>query len=107
MYRQGLPVFTNIEVALNCTTKVLKENLSIEELGLKDRAQPVRLAHIQVMASPDPDVQVMANTHPGSQCFGSVFIFSGSRGRGWRSIQIRIRIRIQGFNDQKLKKNNR
>jgi hypothetical protein len=40
-------VFTNIEVALNCTTKVLKENLSIEELGLKDQAQPVRLAHIQ------------------------------------------------------------
>ncbi len=35
------------------------------------------------------------------QCFGSVFIFSGSgsRGRGWRS----IRIRIRGFNDQQLK----
>jgi hypothetical protein len=47
VYRQGFPVFTNIEVALNCTTKVLKENLSIEELGLKDQAQPVRLAHIQ------------------------------------------------------------
>jgi hypothetical protein len=47
VYRQGIPVFTNIEVALNCTTKVLKENLSIEELGLKDQAQPVRLAHIQ------------------------------------------------------------
>ncbi len=37
------------------------------------------------------------------QCFGSVFIFSGSgsRGWGWRP----IRIRIQSFNDQKLKKN--
>ena len=46
--RQGIPVFNNINVALNCTTKVLKENLSIEELGLKDQAQPVRLAHIQV-----------------------------------------------------------
>ncbi len=46
------------------------------------------------------------------QCFGSVFIFygsgSGSRGSGWRPIWIRIRIwiRIQGCNDQKLKKNN-
>lgn len=46
--RQGIPVFQNIGVALACTTKVLKENLSIEELGLKDNAQPVRLAHIQI-----------------------------------------------------------
>ena len=46
--RQGIPVFNNIKVALACTTKVLKENLSIEELGLKDQAQPVRLAHIQI-----------------------------------------------------------
>ncbi len=27
---------------------MLKENLAIEELGLKDEAQPVRLAHIQI-----------------------------------------------------------
>ena len=46
--RQSIPVFNNIKVALNCTTKVLKENLSIEELGLKDQAQPVRFAHIQI-----------------------------------------------------------
>jgi len=46
--RQGIPVFNNIHVALHCTTKVLQENLSIEELGLKDQAQPVRLAHIQI-----------------------------------------------------------
>jgi len=46
--RQGIPVFTNLEVALSCTSKVLKENLCIEELGLKDQAQPVRLAHIQI-----------------------------------------------------------
>lgn len=46
--RQGIPVFNNIRVALSCTTKVLKENLCIEELGLKDQAQPVRLAHIQI-----------------------------------------------------------
>jgi len=46
--RQGIPVFHNIKIALDCTTKVLKENLNIEELGLKDQAQPVRLAHIQI-----------------------------------------------------------
>jgi len=46
--RQGIPVFNKINVALHCTTKVLQENLSIEELGLKDQAQPVRLAHIQI-----------------------------------------------------------
>ncbi len=39
------------------------------------------------------------------QCFGSVFIFSGSGSRVWGWRPIRIRIRIQGFNDQKLKKN--
>jgi len=46
--RQGIPVFSSLEVALSCTAKVLKENLSIEELGLKDQCQPVRLAHIQI-----------------------------------------------------------
>ena len=46
--RQGIPVFSSLEVALTCTSKVLKENLSIEELGLKDQCQPVRLAHIQI-----------------------------------------------------------
>jgi len=46
--RQGIPVFASLEVALQCTSKVLKENLAIEELGLKDQAQPVRLAHIQI-----------------------------------------------------------
>lgn len=46
--RQGIPVFSRLEVALSCTSKVLKENLGIEELGLKDDAQPVRLAHIHI-----------------------------------------------------------
>ena len=45
--RQGTPVFASLEVALACTSKVLKENLAIEELGLADQAQPVRLAHVQ------------------------------------------------------------
>lgn len=46
--RQGTPVFASLEVALACTSKVLKENLAIEELGLADQAQPVRLAHVQI-----------------------------------------------------------
>jgi len=46
--RQGIPVFPRLQVALSCTRKVLKENLAIEELGLRDEAQPVRLAHIQI-----------------------------------------------------------
>ena len=46
--RQGLPVFNDIQVALNCTSKVLRENVPIEDLGLRDQAQPVRLAHVQI-----------------------------------------------------------
>lgn len=46
--RQGLPVFNDIQVALSCTSKVLRENVPIEDLGLRDQAQPVRLAHIQI-----------------------------------------------------------
>lgn len=46
--RQGLPVFCDLGVALDCTTKVLKEGVSIESLGLGDRAQPVKLAHLQI-----------------------------------------------------------
>ena len=73
--RQSIPVFNNIRVALNCTTKVLKENFSIEELGLKDHAQPVRLAHIQIgdklirlreafdtQLSPDPEQDSTSKT---------------------------------------------
>ena len=37
--RQGIPVFTNLEVALSCTSKVLKENLCIEELAMLISAQ--------------------------------------------------------------------
>ncbi len=40
-----------------------------------------------------------------NQGCGSVFIFSGSVSRVWGWRPIRIRIRIQGFNDQKFKKN--
>jgi hypothetical protein len=45
---------------------------------------------------------IFLGSDPEIQGFGSVFIFygSGSSGSGWRPI------RIQGFNDHKLKKNN-
>ena len=46
--RRGLPVFEDINVALNCVAKVIKENVAIEELGLDDNAKPVKLAHLQI-----------------------------------------------------------
>lgn len=46
--RQGMPVFDKLDVALKCATKVVKENLSIRDLGLSDGAQPVKHAHLQV-----------------------------------------------------------
>ena len=33
---------------MSCTAKVIKESVAIEDLGLKDNAQPVKLAHIQI-----------------------------------------------------------
>ena len=46
--RQGAPVFSSIQAAMSCTAKVIKESVAIEDLGLKDNAQPVKLAHIQI-----------------------------------------------------------
>ncbi len=46
--RQGLPVFKDLKVALSCAVKVLKEGVRLEDLGLQDCAQPVRLAHLQI-----------------------------------------------------------
>ena len=46
--RQGIPVFDSLDVALSCTTKLIRENLGVEDLGLKDCAQPVKHAHLQV-----------------------------------------------------------
>ena len=46
--RQGIPVFDSLDVALKCTTKLIRENLGVEELGLKDFAQPVKHAQLQV-----------------------------------------------------------
>merc|ERR1719245_448638 len=47
--RRESPVFDDLGVALSCLRKVLKEDgVTIESLSLSDRAQPVRLAHLQV-----------------------------------------------------------
>ncbi|XP_063245171.1 uncharacterized protein LOC134546333 isoform X3 [Bacillus rossius redtenbacheri] len=44
--RQGIPVFESIPAALNCTAKVLRENISIHDLSLKDFVQPVKMAYV-------------------------------------------------------------
>lgn len=46
--RQGYPVFTDINTALQCTAKVIRDNVAIEDLGPKDNVRPVRMAHIQI-----------------------------------------------------------
>ncbi|XP_046398279.1 uncharacterized protein LOC124165067 isoform X3 [Ischnura elegans] len=46
--RQGIPVFDSIPVALDCAAKVLRENIGVQDLGLKDNAQPVKMGHVQL-----------------------------------------------------------
>lgn len=46
--RQGIPVFSDIHMALQCTARMLREGISPQDLGLADHAQPVRMAHIQL-----------------------------------------------------------
>lgn len=46
--RQGIPVFDNITVALECTAKILREGLNVEDLNLDDFVQPVKFAHVQL-----------------------------------------------------------
>ncbi len=46
--REGAPVFANLDTALSCARKVLREGVAVEDLSLSDRVTPVRLAHLQV-----------------------------------------------------------
>ena len=47
--RREIPVFADLDVALACLWKVLKDDgVTIENLSLSDRAQPVKLAHLQI-----------------------------------------------------------
>ena len=48
MERQGIPVFDNIDTALECATKAIKHNILLEDLTLKDGAKPVRHADLQI-----------------------------------------------------------
>ncbi|XP_037078950.1 uncharacterized protein LOC119099953 [Pollicipes pollicipes] len=44
--RQGLPVFETISSGLDCTDKVLRKDIRVQDLQLDDNAVPVRNAHI-------------------------------------------------------------
>ena len=46
--RQGIPVFDNIDTALECATKAIKHSILLEDLTLKDGAKPVRHADLQI-----------------------------------------------------------
>jgi hypothetical protein len=46
--RQGIPVFTDIHVALSCTGKAVAQNLKVGDLTLEDGAQPVKYPHVRV-----------------------------------------------------------
>ncbi|XP_042881733.1 uncharacterized protein LOC122259190 isoform X2 [Penaeus japonicus] len=46
--RQGIPVFPEINHALNCTAKILRENLRPEDLGLEDQVQPIKYPYLQL-----------------------------------------------------------
>lgn len=46
--RQGIPVFDSMDVALECATKVIKQGLQPEQLGLRDGARPVQHADMQI-----------------------------------------------------------
>ena len=46
--RNGIPVFDNIQVALECATKVVKEDIKLEDLSLQDGARPVLHADLQI-----------------------------------------------------------
>jgi len=46
--RQGIPVFDSIDIALECATRVIKEGLALEDLGLRDGARPVQHAELQI-----------------------------------------------------------
>ncbi|XP_076040076.1 NDT-like domain-containing protein raw [Oratosquilla oratoria] len=51
--RQGIPIFSEINHALNCTAKILRENLWPQDLGVEDQVQPVKypdqkLGHILI-----------------------------------------------------------
>lgn len=46
--RLGIPVFSNIRLALDCTAKILKERITVQELGLSDGISPLKNPHYPI-----------------------------------------------------------
>ncbi|ELU06794.1 hypothetical protein CAPTEDRAFT_221758 [Capitella teleta] len=46
--RQGIPVFNDIDTALDCTGKAISQSVKVSDLTLSDGAMPVKFAHIRV-----------------------------------------------------------
>ncbi|KFM59070.1 hypothetical protein X975_09429, partial [Stegodyphus mimosarum] len=46
--RQGIPVFSNIDHAVQCTATILQKNIKPQDLTIADAAQPVKMAYIQI-----------------------------------------------------------
>lgn len=46
--RQGIPVFGEINHALTCTAKILRENLRPQDLGIEDHVQPIKYPYLQL-----------------------------------------------------------
>ncbi|KAG1681215.1 hypothetical protein GQR58_012004 [Nymphon striatum] len=46
--RQNIPVFRCIETALQCTAKVVKEGISVQELSVNDGARPIKMSHLRL-----------------------------------------------------------
>ncbi|KAK2585414.1 hypothetical protein KPH14_010083 [Odynerus spinipes] len=44
MERQRIPIFENVSVALNCTSKVLREQINVQDLHADDGVRPVRIS---------------------------------------------------------------
>nr|CAD7428197.1 unnamed protein product [Timema monikensis] len=74
--RQGIPVFENIPSALSCTAKVLRDNIGVHELGLKDFAQPVKMAHVPLgdkLIKLREAFDALDTTNSGELCLADVF----------------------------------
>ncbi|XP_020711505.2 uncharacterized protein LOC105692120 isoform X3 [Athalia rosae] len=41
--RQGIPIFENISTALNCTSKILRDAINVQDLNVEDGIRPLRL----------------------------------------------------------------
>lgn len=46
--RQGIPVFHNIQQAVQCSVTILRKNLRPQDLTAQDSAAPVKMAYLQI-----------------------------------------------------------